>query len=113
MQTLSDAEGTLQQFLANSAVFVDMSEIWYDKIYKTEVKGNTAVDVGALGRLDELLSHIMDKSLPQTVETTAYKFAEATFSALQHVLLHGGQYRYYSLQDSDLLQADLQALKVR
>eukprot|EP00892_Ulva_mutabilis_P006679 jgi/Ulvmu1/4383/UM002_0108.1 len=110
-QALSNAEATLQQCLANSAVFVDMSEIWYDQLYKTEVKGSRAEDVGAIGRLDGLLSQIMDKSLPQTAETTAHIFATATFAAMQHVLLHGGQFRYYSVQDSDILQADLHTLK--
>lgn len=112
MQGLSNAEGTLRAFLANSAVFVDMSETWYDKLYKTEVKGSTATDVGALSRLDELLSKIMDMSLTQSAEATAQAFAETAFTALRHTLLHGGEFRYYSLQDADLLQADLSAFKV-
>lgn len=112
MQALSNAEGTLREFVANSAVFVGMSDIWYEKLYKTEVKGSVANDVGALGRLDELLSKIMELSLTQTAESTAEAFANATFSALQHTLLHGGEFRYYSLEDADQLQADLRAFKV-
>lgn len=112
MQALSNAEGTLREFVANSAVFVGMSDVWYEKLYKTEVKGSVANDVGALSRLDELLSKIMDLSLAQTAEPTAEAFANATFAALQHTLLHGGEFRYFSLEDADQLQADLRAFKV-
>lgn len=112
VQALSNAQDTLQEYLANSAVFVDMSDVWYDKLYHTEVKGSTAQDVGALTQLDELLSKIMDKSLSQTAESTAEAVARATFDALQNTLLHGGDLRYYLLQDADQLQGDIGAFKV-
>lgn len=111
MQELQRAENTVTEFLAHSAIFVSMSDIWYRKLYKHKVLGAAAADVGALRAVDDVLGQIMVKAFPEVVEKTVAACARATFSALQNTLLNGGEYRYFSLDDSDLLQSDLTAFK--
>lgn len=113
MQELQRAEHTVADFLAHSAIFVSMSDIWYVKLYKHHVVGAAAADVGALRAVDDVLGQIMVKAFPQVVEGAVAACARATFAALQNTLLNGGEYRYFSLDDADLLQADLTAFKVR
>jgi hypothetical protein len=100
------------EFLAHSAIFVHMSDIWYQKLYKHHVRGAAAADVGALKAVDEVLGQIMEKAFPEVVERVISACARATFAAIENTLLNGGEYRYFSIEDADPIQADLTAFKV-
>jgi hypothetical protein len=113
VQELQSAQHTLSEFLAHSAIFVSMSDIWYRKLYKHHVAGAAAADVGALRAVDDVLGQIMVKAFPQVVESIVAACARATFAALLNTLLNGGEYRFFTIDDADLLQADLTAFKVR
>lgn len=112
MQELQRAELTVTEFLAHSAIYVSMSDIWYRELYKHHVVAATAADVGALRAVDDVLGQIMEKAFPQVVESAVAACARATFSALQNTLLNGGEYRYFAIDDADHLQSDLTAFKV-
>ena len=112
MQELQRAELTVTEFLAHSAIYVSMSDIWYRKLYKHHVLGAAASDVGALRAVDDVLAQIMEKAFAQVVESAVAACARATFSAMQNTLLNGGEYRYFAVDDADHLQSDLTAFKV-
>ncbi|NJR41601.1 MAG: hypothetical protein HC767_01960 [Akkermansiaceae bacterium] len=74
--------------------------------------GAAAADVGALRAVDDVLGQIMEKAFPQVVDGAVSACARATFAAMLNTLLNGGEYRFFAVEDADLLQSDLTAFKV-
>jgi hypothetical protein len=110
-QALAEAATTVEEYLGHAAVYVHMSEVWYDKLYRHNVVGHTVSDVGVVAQLDDVMNSIMAKASDGAAEATAAAVARASFSALLTTLLHGGVFRNFVSDDADLLRRDVDSMK--
>ena len=113
LQVLHQAAVLLEEYLGHAAVYVTMADVWYDKLYKHTVLGNTASDVGVVSQLDDIMNRVMGQAGEAAAADTAAAVARSSFAAMTTALLHGGVYRNFSSDDADLIQQDLDALRVR
>jgi hypothetical protein len=113
MQMLREAAVTVQEYLGHSAVFVSMADMWYEQLYRHQVRGHTAHDVGLIDEVDKTMNSIMDKAHASVRGDAAAAVARAAFGALRTTLLHGGEYRNFVVEDADVLVRDAKALRVR
>ena len=113
LQALDTQLAAIGDYLGHSAVYVSMSDIWYDRLYKHSVLGHTVHDTGAISQLDDVMGTIMERASDRAAEGAAAAVARAAFAALRTTLLHGGVLRNFVSDDAELLRKDVEAMRVR
>jgi hypothetical protein len=103
VQALQDAAWTVAQYLGHAAMYVSMADTWYDKLYKHKVLGHTASDIGVMAQLDKIMDSIMARVSASAVPAVAAAIARSAFAALRTTLLHGGVFRNFVRNDTDLI----------